>query len=205
MILPVEQSKEIIHWGTIISSAIGTLVGGLITGSIAVIGTHINNKNQKNMQKDRWDHEDSLNEIREHKESDGAVLKEVRPILEKLYMEFSLMAPRIGINEGGSMSVTTVVRNPSPEFNDAGNKILLSKFSSRLIDPEIKRRMETFENTLDKFARATGLLSIQTNIGAPGTELFKTHEERKVLLEKFQKDYADLNEYIAKNIGYHRL
>ncbi|WP_143461207.1 hypothetical protein [Leptospirillum ferriphilum] len=201
----VDTSKDIIHWGTIISSTIGAIVGGVIGGSISIIGNVLNNRSQNNMQKSRWDREDQLNEAKEHKDSDGTVLKEVRSVLENLYEQFSLMSPGVGITETGNMSISTVVQDPSPEFRKAGDKILTSKFSSKLIDPEIKRRMETFENTLDKFARATGFLSVQRNAGAPGTEMAKTHEERKELLKKFQEDYAALNEYIARNIGYHRL
>ena len=80
----VETSKDIIQWGTIISSAVGALVGGVIGGSISIIGNVLNNRSQNNIQKTRWDREDQLSETKERKESDGVILREVRPILEKI-------------------------------------------------------------------------------------------------------------------------
>ena len=193
-------SNDVIQWGTIVSTGIGAAIGG----AIGMVGNYLNNQFQKEMQKERWSRENLLKTAEEHKESDAAVLREIRPYLQKLFEEFSKMAPSISVKSGG-IHVSTEVDDPSNEFADAGNKILLSKTSAKLIDPELKKQMEGFEATLDNFSRQTGLLTAQRNSRAPGTEMMIIHNKRKEILKAFQKDYEALMEYIAKHIGHHRL
>lgn len=153
-----------------------------------------------------WSHLDRLEELRRaaensRVESDAAVLRIIKPMIDTLEHEWN----RLG---GGPGPQNGAVGIPGKEFLDAFASLEKQFYHASCIDTEIQSILSDIYWCTRNFATSTGLLQMWLDqpTSKEATDGIKENQEaRKEQTGCFRRLYGALNDIIATRIGINRI
>lgn len=136
----------------------------------------------------------------EQVESDAAVLRALKPVLDDLAHQWDLLGGGAGPNAGA-------VADPPAAFTEAAATFERRFYQSVLLDEQTNGFVTDIYQCLRTFALETMLWKMWRDTYGPQAtrEILEHQEARKNLTCEFRRLYASLNRRIAEYVGMHRL